>query len=107
MIIKESSKYKQTLKRNIINKHKKEELTMIQDFIGILETYPNLHMFMISQYKIKYHVEQKKQNLKELFTARINKIRLIFKPCKEYPYEYIEIEEIELEEVNDDHYKRL
>ena len=107
MIVRESTKYKRSYKDTILKKKKYEEQEKIERLIEIMITFPNLHNFMISQYKEKYHVEQKKANLKKFFTARINKLRLIFKPVSEYPYNYVEIDEIELIEVNDDHYKNL
>ena len=107
MIIRESSNYKKSYKKNLVNKYKDKEIERIKIFIGRLESYNNLQDFMNSSDKARYYVEQKKQNLKEIFAARIYKIRLIFKPISEYPYNYIEIDEIELLEVNDDHYKNL
>ena len=77
------------------------------EMVPHIKTEEMIQDFMNSSDKARYYVEQKKQNLKEIFAARIYKIRLIFKPISEYPYNYIEIDEIELLEVNDDHYKNL
>ena len=58
-----------------------------------------------SPYKNVYMIEQKKANLKEYFTARINnKLRLIIKPVNNYPYNYVEIIEIEFIGIDDKHY---
>lgn len=60
---------------------------------------------MCSPFKDIYHIEQKKGNLKEFYTARINnKIRLIMKPLGDYPYNKVEITEIEFINIDDSHY---
>lgn len=44
-------------------------------------------------------------NLKEIFTANVNqKIRLYMKPIGLYPYNQIEITDIEFLEIDDKHY---
>ena len=51
---------------------------------------------------------QKEGNLKEYISVSISqRIRLIIKPISELPYNYVEIVDIELVEVNEDHYKRM
>ena len=60
---------------------------------------------VLSPYKNIYHIEQKKGNLKEFYTARINqKIRLFIKPVGEYPYNIIDIIELEFVNIDDSHY---
>ena len=66
----------------------------------------NLKELMHSNFKYIYDIRKKDANLKELYSASLNgNIRLLFKPCGEYPYNEIEIVEIELIEINDKHYK--
>ena len=56
-------------------------------------------------HKIWSYIEQKKGNLKEYYTARINqKIRLIMKPIGSYPYNTLEITDIEFIDIDDKHY---
>ena len=73
---------------------------------NLLLASENLRAVIQSPYKNVYHIEQKKNNLKEFYTARINdKLRLIMKPSGNYPYNLIEIEEIEFIQIDDKHYK--
>ena len=105
MVIHETSKYKQSYKKIIIRKHMIEEQKVIEKISSLFNRYDNLKKLMISPYKNIYHIEQKKANLKEYYTARINnKMRLIMKPVGEYPYNEIEIEEIEFIDIDNKHY---
>lgn len=62
-------------------------------------------MLILNPYKNVYYIEQKKGNLKEFYTARINdKIRLVMKPVGTYPYNKIEIIEIEFIDIDNKHY---
>lgn len=108
MNIIETSKYKKTYKKIIIDKHLSKEKEVLNIVLGIIELYPNLQSLMNSLYQSKYDIRQKEGNLKEYISVSINqRIRLIIKPISELPYNYIEIVDIELVEVNDDHYKRM
>lgn len=52
-----------------------------------------------------YNINKKTGNLKEIYTANINKkIRLYLKPYGKYPYNLIEIEKIEFIKIDDKHY---
>ena len=52
------------------------------------------------------NIEQKKGDMKEYITARLNgHTRLIMKPVSNYPYNYVEIVEIEFIDINEKHYK--
>lgn len=53
-----------------------------------------------------YNIEKKSANLKEYYTARLNsKIRLIIKPCSDYPYVNLNnIVELEFLSIDDTHY---
>lgn len=56
-------------------------------------------------FKTIYHIETKKGVLKKYYTARINeKIRLLMKPTGLYPYDTINIEEIEFVNIDEKHY---
>ena len=66
----------------------------------------NMHTLILNNYSKIYNIEKKTGDLKEYYTARLNrKIRLIMKPIGEYPYNLIEIEEIEFTEIDENHYK--
>ncbi len=65
----------------------------------------NLQELMNHTYKNIYHIEQKKGDLKTIITAHLNKkIRLWMKPIGSYPYNYLEILEIELIKIDERHY---
>jgi len=52
-----------------------------------------------------YNIEKKSNDLKEIYTARINsKIRMYIKPIGDYPYRLEKILEIELVYIDDKHY---
>ena len=103
MNIIESSKYKKTYKKILKNKTKEQE--RLNKIILLLKSSNNLHMVIINPLSQMYHIEQKQGNLKEYYTARLNlKIRLFMKPLGEYPYNTIEITDIELIDIDDKHY---
>ena len=105
MVIHESSKYRQSYKKIILRKHMVNEEKNLVNFRTLISNVRNLKELMISPYKNIYHIEQKKGNLKEYYTARLNnKMRLIMKPIGEYPYNEIEIEEIEFIDIDNKHY---
>ena len=87
-------------------------LTILTYYVNIaievmrIKTEENMHTLMLNNYSIMYHIEQKKNNLKQYYTARLNsKLRLIMKPVGNYPYELKKINEIELIEIDEKHYK--
>ena len=103
MNIRETSKYKRSLKKVLKNKTK--ELERLENIKNVILVSDNLHRLLLSEAKIIYHIEKKSGNLKEYYTARLNdKIRLLMKPVGEYPYKEIEITEIILEDIDDTHY---
>ena len=82
-----------------------KDIQRIDSISILLLNAPNLHEILLSPYKNIYHIEQKKGNLKEFYTARINqKIRLFIKPVGEYPYNIIDIIELEFVNMDDSHY---
>ena len=105
MTIIETSKYKKSYKKKLVNKNKTKEVERIENIKSIIIMSNNFHELLISEYKKVYYIEKKKGNLKEFYTARINdKIRLLMKPIGEYPYKDIEIEEILFDDIDNKHY---
>ena len=103
MNIIESSNYKKAYKK--ILKNKVQETDRLSKIISLVKRSDNLHMLIINPLSIIYHIEQKKGNLKEFYTARINsKIRLFMRPIGEYPYNTIEITDIEFVDIDNKHY---
>ena len=105
MQVIETTKFKNSYKRLIIRKHLMDEDEILNAIIDLLLDSNNLDEIMKSKYKIIYHIEKKKGNLKEYYTARLNKkMRLIMKPNSDYPYNEIEIDEIIMEDIDNSHY---
>lgn len=100
-----TSKYKRDLQKKIIKKHmKKEELTIeaIEELIIQSQT---MKILMLNPLARVYNINKKSGVLKEIYTANINdKIRMYIKPVGIYPYELDEIVEVELIEIDDQHY---
>ena len=104
MIINKTSNYKRDLKK-LIKKNMFKEITRINNIESLIIACSNLYELLNSPYKTIYYIEKKKGNLKEFYTARINsKLRLVFKPIGNYPYNILEIMELEFIEINTDHY---
>ena len=105
MIIIESKSYRKTETKLLKNKHKVAELEKLNNIKNIIINKENLHELMISEFKYIYDIRKKSGDLKELYSASLNSnIRLLFKPVGEYPYNEIEIIELEFIEINDKHY---
>lgn len=105
MIIIKDKQYLKSYKKNIINKNLLKEKERIQNIENLIINSKNLQSLINSPYKNIYHIEQKKADLKEYYTARVNsKIRLIMKPVGIYPYNKIEIKEIEFIDIDIKHY---
>lgn len=100
-----TSKYKRDLQKKIIKKHmKKEELTIeaIEELIIQSQT---MKILMLNPLARVYNINKKSGVLKEIYTANINdKIRMYINPVGIYPYELDEIVEVELIEIDDQHY---
>lgn len=106
MYIIESKNYKKDYKKKILDKHLLKEKLCIQNIIDLILNKENMQDLINDVFKSIYHIEQKSGNLCEIYTARINgKLRLVMKPCGEYPYKLIEITDIEFIEIDDKHYK--
>ena len=105
MIIIKTKQYTKDLKKYIINKHKTKELIRINNIENIILISRNLRELVNSTYKNIYHIEAKTGDLSGIYTARINsKIRLVMKPVGDYPYDKINIEEIEFLNIDETHY---
>lgn len=65
----------------------------------------NMKELVLNPISKLYNIEKKNNDLKEIYTARINnKIRMYMKPVGIYPYILEEIIEIELVCIDDKHY---
>ena len=105
MIIIKDKLYLKSYKKYILDKHLNNEINRIFNIENTIINSINLQALINSPYKNIYHIEQKKGNLKEYYTARINdKMRLIMKPVGKYPYNALEIEEIEFLDIDTKHY---
>lgn len=105
MVINKSKQYIKDYKKIIIKKHFINEQIRIKNIENLIISSKNMHDLLENPYKVIYHIEAKKGSLKEYYTARINdKLRLVMKPNGEYPYETINIEEIEFINIDDKHY---
>ena len=102
MRIIKSKQFLKDYKKKIKNQKDAERL---ENITMLLISAPNMKEVVLSPYKNIYHIEQKKGNLKEFYTARINqKIRLFIKPVGQYPYNIIDIIELEFVSIDDSHY---
>lgn len=105
MVIIKSKQYKKSYNKKILYKHLIKEESRIINIENLIISSKNLQDLINSPYKNIYHIEQKHGNLREYYTARINdKIRLIMKPVGNYPYNTLEIEELEFIDIDTSHY---
>lgn len=105
MVIIKSKNYLKNFNKLIVKKNLQRELERINNIENLIIAFPTLQDVMCSPFKNIYHIELKKGYLKEFYTARINsKIRLIMKPIGIYPYNKMEIAEIEFIDIDNSHY---
>ena len=104
-ILKEKA-YSKSLKKVIISAHRDNELKTLEKIERLIIQSKNMKELMLNPLHMIYNIEQKKGNLKEIFTANINsKIRLYMKPVANYPYDKLEqIDSIEFVIIDDKHY---
>ena len=103
----ESKQYQKDYKKIIISKNLHREAEKIENIKSIIYNCENMHTLITNPISKLYYIEKKSGNLKEYYTARLNnKIRLIMKPIATYPYNLIEITEIEFVNINNDQYKQ-
>ena len=105
MYIIKSKQYLKDYKKKILDKHLiREEKTIEIIETGIVEN-KTLKDVIHSNLAITYNIQKKHGDLKEIYTARINKkLRLYMEPVGMYPYNNEEIIEIEFIEIDDKHY---
>lgn len=107
MNIIESEKYKKSY--NKLLKRCTNEKKRIQDIKDFLIRKDNLHEVLIDPLKNIYNIEQLHYNRKD-YSARINnsnnKLRLIMMPIGDYPYNTIEITDIEFVDIDNKHYEK-
>lgn len=106
MKIIKTKNYIKDLQKKIKNKHKTKELETIEAIEELMIQSKNMKELMLNPLSIIYNIEKKSGDLKEIYTARINqKLRMYIRPVGQYPYKLEEIIEIELEQIDDRHYK--
>lgn len=105
MKIYKTKQYEKDYKKKVIDKHLYKEIDRIRDIEELILDTDNLKTLLNNPLSNVYNIDQKKGNLKEIFTANINgKLRLRMKPNGEYLYNQIEIVEINFIEIDDKHY---
>ena len=103
MIVNYRSKYKRDYKK-LLNKHMKKEIETLERIIMYLKLVGNMRELLDNPYSKIFHIEKKSGNLKSFYTARINeKIRLFIRPANEN-LDLVYIVEVELSEINLNHY---
>lgn len=103
-IIKGKS-YLKDYKKKIVYKHLQKEINRIKDIENLILDSSNFKMLLLNPLSIIYGIDHKKGDLKEIYTAKINnKIRLYIKPIGDYPYNIIEITEVEFLKIDNKHY---
>ena len=105
MEIRKSKNYLNDYKKKLVKLHKKEEIQRVESIETLIKQSNNMKELMDNPLHFVYGIEQKHNNLKEIYTARINsKLRLQMKPQGEYPYNLVEIEIVEFLKIDDKHY---
>lgn len=105
MQIIKTKTYIKDLQKKIKNNYKKKEQETIEAIEELMIQSKNMQEVMINPLSIVYNIEKKQGYLKEIYTANINmKLRMYIKPIGEYPYKLEEIVEVELREIDDQHY---
>lgn len=98
-------KYEKDYKKKIVAKHMYKEIERIKNIEELILDSKDLKSLILNPLSRVYNINKKEGNLKEIFTADINKkIRLYMKPVGEYPYNIIEITEIQFLGIDDKHY---
>lgn len=105
MNIIKNKQYEKDYKKKIYAKHKFKEIETIRKIEELILDIDNLKSLLVNPLARVYNINQKEGTLKEIFTANVNsKIRLYMKPIGDYPYNQIEITDIEFLEIDDKHY---
>ena len=102
--IVKTAAYQRSLKK-LEKKHMDKETGIVEKVERLIIKSNNMNEVMLNPLHYTYYIEKKNGNLKEYYTARLNgKIRLFMKPIGDYPYNLVEITDIEFVEIDDDHY---
>ena len=105
MRIIKSKQFLKDYKKKIEYKHKEQMMDKMAKIESLIIDSENFQSLLQNPLHIIYDIEKKEENLKEIYTARLDKkVRLHMKPVGEYPYNNIEIIEIEFLKVDDYHY---
>ena len=105
IFISKTKTYERDLRKKIITKHKINEFLKITHIESLIKSSDNMYKLLNSPLAKIYGIAKKSGNLKEIYTADLNKkIRLYMKPEGEYPYDLISIESIEFVKIDDKHY---
>lgn len=97
--------YLKDYKKKIEYKHLNREIERISNIEELILDSQNLKELILNPLSTVYGIRQKKGDLKEIYTANINdKIRLYIKPIGEYPYNIVEINELEFLKIDNKHY---
>lgn len=105
MILNKKNKYLKSVEKKLGCSHKYKELEKLNNIEELLIEEENLGELFLNPLSKSYKFEQLTGNKSSLFSARLNqKVRVIFKPSCDQPYEYQNIIEIEMIEIDDKHY---
>lgn len=92
-------------KKKLEQKHMQEEIDNLFTITTSIVSSNNLYDLLNSNIAHYFHIEFKTSDMKMLLTARLNrKIRLIMQPIGKYPYNTLEIIEIEFVKIDNHHY---
>ena len=105
MRIIKSKQFLKEYNKKIEYKHKIQVIERMSKIESLINDSENLQFLLLNPLRLIYGIEKKEGNLKEIYTAKLDsKIRLHMKPVGEYPYNNIEITEIEFLKIDDKHY---
>lgn len=105
MRIIKTTAYNRSFKKNLVKKHLISEIDRIDKIEELITSSENLQKLITNPLHIIYGIEKKQGELKEIYTAKVNdKLRLWMKPIGEYPYNMIEITDIEFLQIDNKHY---
>lgn len=105
MRIIKTTTYNKSFNKNLVKKHLIKEIDRIDKIEELITNSDNMQELIINPLHIIYGIEKKQGELKEIYTAKVNeKLRLWMKPVGEYPYNLIEITDIEFLQIDNKHY---
>lgn len=78
-IIKEKT-YIKDVNKKILKNHKIKEQELLNQIENLILDSENLEMLLRNPLSRIYHIEKKEGDLKEIYTARLEKLRLHMKP---------------------------